>query len=172
MVWRPDLSSLAFMKTENFTSTKIRLLLMTAGIMSLASFYSGCSLFPAVLNQQEIEDIPKHGFALKVSRPYVKARSNHPDDGIDGISQHLMVREGDDGQTEKYFVLYAICGQETSKRAFAIIFPNKNLVYYRGNSLSWWKREEFDPKTFRLYSTIFPGCNERKGLGLDGLSPK
>ena len=160
------------MKTDNFTITKIRLLLMAAGIMSLASFYSGCSLFSAVRNQQEIEDIPKHGLVLKISRPYAKARSNHPDDGIDGISQHLMVRKGDCGQIEKYFVLYAICGQETSKRAFAIIFPNKNLIYYRGNNLSWWKREEFDPKNYKLYSTIFPGCNERKGLGRDGLLPK
>ena len=160
------------MKTNNFTTTKIRLLLMTAGIMSLASFYSGCSLFPAVRNLQEIEDIPKHGLVLKVSRPYAKARSNHPDDGIDGISQHLMVRKGDDGQVEKYFVLYAICGQETSERAFAIIFPNKNLIYYRGNNLSWWKEEEFDPKTFRFNSAIFPGCNERKGLGPNGLLPK
>jgi len=148
------------MKTENFYSTKIRHLLLTAGIMSLASFYSGCSLFPAIRNQQEIEDIPKHGLVLKVSRPYAKARSNNPADGIDGISQHLMVREGDDGQAEKYFVLYAICGQETSKRAFAIIFPSRDLIYYRGKNLSWWKREEFDPKIFRFYSTIFPGCNE------------
>ena len=148
------------MKTENYYSTKIRLLLLTAGIMSLASFYSGCSLFPAIRNQQEIEDIPKHGLVLKVSRPYAKARSNHPADAIDGISQHLMVREGDDGQAEKYFALYAICGQETSKRAFAIIFPSRDLIYYRGKNLSWWKREEFDPKIFRFYSTIFPGCNE------------
>jgi hypothetical protein len=160
------------MKTENFTNTKIRLFLTTAGIMGLVSFYSGCSVFSAIRNQQEIEDIPKHGLILKVSRPYAKARSNHPDDGIDGISQHLMVREGDDGHAEKYLVLYAICGQETSNRAFAIIFPNKNLIYYRGNNLFRWRREAFDPKIFRFYSTIFPGCNERKELGLDGLLSK
>ena len=148
------------MKTEYFTNTKFRLFSLAAGIMSLASFYSGCASLSKVRHQQEIEDIPMQGSVLYVSRPYARARSNNPDDGIDGISQHLMVRAGDDGQPEKYFVLYSICGRETSKRAFAIIFPNKDLIYYRGNNLSWRKEEELDPKTFRFYATIFPGCED------------
>ena len=148
------------MKIDYFTNTKLRLLSVAAGAMSLVLFFSGCALFPTARKQQEIEDIPRQGLILKVSRPYAMARSDNPDDGIDGISQHHMVRAGGDGKLEKYFVLYSICGQETSKRAFAIIFPNKDLIYYRGNNPSWRRGEEYDPKTIRFYSSIFPGCED------------
>ena len=89
--------------------------------------------------------------------PYIKALSNNPDDGSNGIYQEKR-KIFHNGVLEKVIYKFRFCGKERDKFPYEISFPEQKVGYFRKDAKDAWKKTKYllRDKSHKY----FPGCGK------------